>query len=308
MQESPRTSESNQPLSLAALCGVAFGLFIVLCSALLSSRSPMAFFSLEGLLIVVGGVIAVAFMSFEAEHVRASLRAIAQMFRKPEITNETLHWDMIEVINWARIIKEKGMRELEARIGGDGADDPFVKYGLNMVVSRYSPREVRSMMTTAADAAYERDSVPVDVLQAMTSHAPAFGMVGTLVGMVTMLYKLDSNVSSIGASLAVSFLSTLYGVLSARMVYMPAAAKLRQRAESRRFRHHLITEGLVMLVSNKTPMYIQDRLNSFLRPEAYDYFHPAKASAPIRLTPNRSHADDMGDAEPAAPRLRAVGL
>ena len=106
-----------------------------------------------------------------------------------------------------------------------------------MVVSQYEPEELRSMMSTAADAYYERDCIPLDVLQAMTSHAPAFGMVGTLVGMVTMLYSLNGNVSSIGSSLAVSFLSTLYGVLSARMMYMPAASKLRQDIDSRRFRN-----------------------------------------------------------------------
>ena len=66
----------------------------------------------------------------------------------------------------------------------------------------------------------------------MTSHAPAFGMIGTLVGMVAMLCNLNDDVSGIGSSLSVSFLSTLYGVVSARMVYMPAAAKLRQASRS----------------------------------------------------------------------------
>jgi len=91
------------------------------------------------------------------------------------------------------------------------------------------------MMETAADACYERDMIPVDVLQAMASHAPAFGMVGTLVGMVAMLCTLSEDVTGIGASLAVSFLSTLYGVLSARMIYMPAASKLRQEVDMSRF-------------------------------------------------------------------------
>jgi len=145
-----------------------------------------------------------------------------------------------------------------------------------MVVSEYSPEDVRSMLETAADACYERDSVPVDVLQAMTSHAPAFGMVGTLIGMVAMLSSLSDDVAGIGPSLAVAFLSTLYGVLSARMVYIPAASRLKQIVAQKRFRNYLIAEGMVMLVAKKTPMYVQDRLNSFLRPEAYDYFNVVK--------------------------------
>lgn len=294
-----------QAYSRAPIIAAACGFLLVLCSIVFSSHNLLAFLSLEGLMIVVGGVIAVAFMSFQADDVRNALVAIVQMFREPQMTHENLHQDMMALIYWARLFKEKGMRDLESRIGKTGADDPFVKYGLNMVVSQYAAEEVHSMMTTAADACYERDCIPVDVLQAMASHAPAFGMVGTLVGMVTMLYNLDVHASSIGSSLAVSFLSTLYGVLSARMVYMPAASKLRQEVDNRRFRNYLVTEGLAMLVGHKTPMYIQDRLNSFLRPDSYDYFNADANNPPIALSPSNS---DVKMTRLTKPRLRAVGL
>jgi chemotaxis protein MotA len=195
------------------------------------------------------------------------------MLKESPITHEDLHRDTMNIMKWARVVKEKGMRALEASIGKSGIDDTFVRYGLNMVVSEYTPKEVRSMLETAADACYERDSIPVDILEAMASHAPAFGMVGTLVGMVTMLCHLDSDTTGIGSNLAVAFLATLYGVVSARMVYVPAASRLRQEVEKGRFRNQLITEGLVMLVNNKSPMCIQDRLNSFLRPENHDYYN-----------------------------------
>ena len=191
----------------------------------LSTHSLFAFFSVEGLVIVVGGVIGIAFMSFDANDVHKALSVIAAMFRKPNNSPpENLHQDMMEIIAWAYMVKEKGLRHLESSLARSGGTiDPFVKYGLTMVISGYSPEDVRAMMETAADAYYERDSVPADVLQTMTSHAPAFGMIGTLVGMVALLYSLNDNVSSMGSSLSVSFLSTLYGVVSARMVYMPAA-------------------------------------------------------------------------------------
>ena len=103
----------------------------------------------------------------------------------------------------------------------------------------------------------------------MASHAPAFGMVGTLVGMVIMLGNFSDDMTGVGHGLAISLLATLYGVLTARIIYMPAAAKITQKQEAMRFRNHLITEGMAMLVDNKSPRYIQDRLNSFLRPEAH---------------------------------------
>jgi chemotaxis protein MotA len=271
----------------APVMGVAFGFLFILATIALSTHSLFAFFSIEGLVIVGGGVIGVAFMSFDRDDVHKALNAIVIMLKKP--TNappDNLHKDMIEIISWAYMVKEKGMRRLEASLAiNGGIIDPFVKYGLTMVITGYTPEDVRAMMETAADACYERDCVPVDVLQSMTSHAPAFGMIGTLVGMVAMLASLNENVSSIGSSLSVSFLSTLYGVVSARMLYMPAMAQLRQLATKRRFRNQLITEGMVMLVSKKSPTYIQDRLNSFLQVESYNYLEHVKIDTKPAVQP-----------------------
>jgi len=270
----------------APMVGMAFGFLFILGAVMLSTHSFLAFFSVEGLVIVVGGVMGVAFMSFEGADVHKALGVIAAMFKQPnDAPPDNLHHDMNEIIAWAYMVKEKGMRRLESSLAKRGITDPFVRYGLNMVVSQYSAEDVRAMMETAADACFERDNIPVDVLQTMTSHAPAFGMIGTLVGMVAMLCSLNDNVASIGSALSVSFLSTLYGVVSARMVYMPAAAKLRQAVTKRRFRNQLITEGMVMLVSDKTPMYIKDRLNSFLQLERHDYLDHFKIDAEHAVQP-----------------------
>jgi len=269
---------ARQAYKRPPVMGAAFVFLLVLCPIIFGAHNFMAFFSLEGLLIVVGGVIAVAFMSFQPGDVHKALDAIVALFKERDARQQDLQRDMQEVMRWAHMVAEKGTRNLET-LGKNGVDDPFVKYGLNMVMSDYTPEDVRIMMETAADACFERDSVPVDVLQAMTSHAPAFGMVGTLVGMVIMLCNLNGNVSDMGSALAVAFLSTLYGVISARMVYIPAASKLRREVEDCRFRNYLISEGMVLLAGKKTPMYIQDRLNSFLQPEIRDYFDYFNASS-----------------------------
>ena len=269
--------ESLRPYMRPPVMGAAFGVLLVLGSIIVGTHGLLAFFSLEGLLIVVGGVIAVAFMSYDETDVQNALDAISVMLKKAETDKEDLHQDVNNVVAWARMIREKSMRDLETSISKHGLNDPFIRYGLNMVVSEYSSEDVRAMMETAADACYERDNVPVDILDSMASHAPAFGMVGTLVGMVTMLCRLNiDNMATIGSGLSVAFLATLYGVISARMVYMPAAAKLRQKVARRRFRNQLIIEGMVMLVSNKTPMFINDRLNSFLRAETHTYYNVFK--------------------------------
>jgi chemotaxis protein MotA len=278
----PKSSDSSPRLSNARgpIVGAAFGVALVLSPIALGARGYLIFFSLAGLVIVVGGVIAVAFMSFAANDVRAALAMIVRMFKQTQTNSDGLGPDMANIIKWAAEIKSKGLRGFELGIARAGIEDPVVRYGLNMVLGEYSPEEVRGMVNTAADACYERDSRPAAILEAMTSHAPAFGMVGTLIGMVAMLGNLTDNISGIGSSLAVAFLSTLYGVLSARMLYMPAASRLRQDVENQRARHHFLAEGLAMLAGKKTPMYIQDRLNGFLRPEVHNYFQVFGTAAP----------------------------
>ncbi|HZB91330.1 MAG TPA: MotA/TolQ/ExbB proton channel family protein [Stellaceae bacterium] len=274
----------------APVLGAAFGLLLVLGPMAFGVHGFLILFSLGGLAIVVGGVIAVAFMSFAADDVHKALAAVVRMFRDPEATHEDLRADMANILRWARLIKERG-RQPGSGIDAEAIADSFAKYGLNMALSDYPPEEVRRMLETAADAAFERDSKVVDILHAMTSHAPAFGMVGTLIGMVTLLGNLGDGISGVAPSLAVAFLSTLYGVLSARMVYMPAAARLQQELERQRFRHYFIGEGITLLAARKPPIEIQDRLNSFLRPDLRDYFDCfEKRPAPA-----------------ARPRLRAIG-
>lgn len=256
-------------LSIASVIGAAFSFLMILGAIMMGTKNYMAFLNVEGFMIVVGGTLAVAFMSFEAHDVVSALKSIGFMFHRAQATHKNLHRDLINILNWARLVKDKGLRGLEDEVDDKGINDPYVHYGLNMVVTNYTPEEVRGMMETAAEATYERDTIPAKILMTMASHAPAFGMVGTLVGMVIMLGAFKDDMSGVGSGLAVSLLATLYGVVSARVVYMPAAAKLTQKQEGLRFRNYLIAEGMSMLVGNKSPRYIQDRLNSYLSPETH---------------------------------------
>ncbi|MDB5490166.1 MAG: flagellar motor protein MotA [Micavibrio sp.] len=277
------------PLSRAAVAGCFMAAVVIIGAIMIGTKSWLAFFSLEGLLIVVGGSIVASYMSFHSGDVKKALGSIGQMFHEPLSAHENLHQDMQTVISWARIVQSKGMRGLEEEVGE--ITDPFINYSLNIVVSNYSADDVRVMMETAADAYYERDTIPAQILGAMAGHAPAFGMVGTLVGMIIMLCNFNNDMSGMGAGLAVAFLSTLYGVVTARMVFIPAASKVMQQQDNVRFRNHLLTEGMVMLVAGKSPHYIHDRLNSFLRPEINDIF---EATAQDRLLHRRNLARMAG--------------
>jgi chemotaxis protein MotA len=267
-------------LSRGPMLGAAFGLALLVAAIATSSNSVSSLSSLGGLVIVFGGVTAVAFMSFRPDDVHGALNSIVEMLKGAAPSLEPdLGQDIEDIVGWSRIVHGTGMRGLERSLGSNRTADPLLSYGLNLVVSDYAPDDVRAMMQTAADGSYQRACVPVDVLRAMGSHAPAFGMVGTLIGMVSMLHSLSGDTEVIGGTLAVAFLSTLYGVLSARMIYMPAAARLEREVEAQCLRDSLVTEGMVMLARLKSPTFIRDRLNAFLQPRARNFFNVIEGGA-----------------------------
>jgi chemotaxis protein MotA len=253
----------------APMLGAAFGLALIASATIMGSDGLHALFGLGGLIIVFGGVTAVAFMSFRPDDVCVAMRSIVAMLKGAASGPDVDLWrDVEDIVGWSRVVYENGTRGLERSLRRNGTADPLLIYGLTVVVSDYAQDDVRAMMETAADSSYQRAYVPIEVLRAMASHAPAFGMVGTLVGVVSMLHSLTDDAAAIGSTLAVAFLSTLYGVLSARMIYMPAAARLEQQVEAWRLQSNLVTEGMVMLACKRSPAFIRDRLNAFLDPQA----------------------------------------
>ena len=102
-------------------------------------------------------------------------------------------------------------------------------------------------------------------MKTLGTYSPAFGMVGTLVGLVIMLGNL-SDPESLGPSLSIALITTLYGVLFAQLLFSPISSKMTQREEIVRFRNYLVTEGLCLLAEKKPPRFIQDKMNSFLDP------------------------------------------
>lgn len=255
-------------ISLATVLGTLFGFALVLGAIVYGSDNIHSFLSMEGLLIVIGGSIANAFMSYQATYVLKAFLAIGNMIKKPIATREGLNSEILKLIRWAYLVHNKGLAGLEGEIGTK-IDDQYLRYGVELVVSGYEPETIRAMATTAIESEYERRITPVMVLKNMAATAPAFGMVGTLVGMVIMLQNIQADMSQIGNGLSIALLATLYGIVFARLVCLPAADKLQQKEEIMRFRNYMMCEGLVLLAEKQTPRFMQDRLNSFLDPDIH---------------------------------------
>lgn len=268
MSERHHMPHMVQSMSLATLLGTLLGIVLVLGAIMHGTDNYRSFMSLEGVLIVIGGSVANAFMSYQARYVTEAFQAMWHMIKKPKATREGLNAEIGRLIKWAYLVHNKGLAGLEGEIGSQ-IKEPLLRYGVELVITGYPGEKIRDMMETALEAEYDRRVTPVAVLKNMASTAPAFGMVGTLVGMVIMLQGVEADMSRIGNGLAIALLATLYGILFARLICLPAADKLLQKEEIMRFRNFMMLEGLVLLAEKQTPRYMQDKLNSFLDPSIH---------------------------------------
>lgn len=242
----------------------AFGLFIG--AIIMSTDNYWVFVDLPSLIMVLGGTLSSTFMAYEPRYVLLSLKLILRVMASPKVGRNLLKSEVGRVIKWAYTVQKSGLPALEQEAKKAVAGDRFLKYGIEMVISGYTGPEVRDIMTNLIETSYGRNTVQVNILKAMAAAAPAFGMVGTLIGLVIMLGKMGSDPTALGPGLAVALITTLYGVLFARMVFMPVAAKILQREQIVRFRNFLVAEGLALLAERKSPRYIQDKMNSYLDP------------------------------------------
>ena len=256
-------------MSLATIFGVLGAISLFLGSIIISTDNYIIFVSASSFIMVAGGTMASTFISYEPRYVLLSLKLVWRIVFSPKVGRNVLKSEVGRIIKWAYTVQKNGVPALEAEAMKATRGDKFMRFGIEMVVSGYTGEEVREIMTNTIETTYGRNTVQVEILKGMASAAPAFGMIGTLVGLIIMLDNMGGDPSSLGKGLAVALLTTLYGVLIAQILLKPTATKVLQREQIVKFRNYLVAEGLALLADKKSPRYIQDKMNSYLDPSIH---------------------------------------
>ena len=253
-------------MSIATIVGflAAMGLFL---GAIATATDDYAIFiSASSFIMVFGGTLAATFISYEPRYVILSFKVMIKIFGSPGIGRGVLKAEVGRIIKWAYVVQKKGIPGLESEAKKATKGDKFLKFGVDMVISGYTGEEVRECLNNTIETSFGRNTVLVDIIKKMGAAAPAFGMIGTLVGLIIMLGSMGGDPSTLGAGLAVALCTTLYGVIFSQIIFLPAATKIMQREQIIRFRNYLVAEGLILLADKKSPRFIQDRMNSYLDP------------------------------------------
>lgn len=253
MTEASRRTTSR--LDPATCLGLAGGT-AVLVGALLLGGSARVFVDLPALLIVLGGTLAATAL----HHPAATLLSAAGQARKVLTEPETPSHELVdEIVRCARLARREGLVALEERMRE--IRDPFLQRALQLLADGFAPEIVRDVLEVEDEHERVRLEESCAVFERMAGYAPAFGMIGTIFGLVHMLNALQDP-RRIGAGMAVALLTTLYGAVLANLVFAPLAGKLAARARHAEGVRRLLLQGALAIQAGEQPTALRERLRA----------------------------------------------
>jgi chemotaxis protein MotA len=248
-------------MDLATIIGLLSGAGLII-SAIVMGGSAAIFFNVPGILIVIGGTFATAFIKFTLADVlnsiKVGMKAFLVKMEPPEEIIQTM-------IGYAKMAKKEGLMSLDQ----ENPSDPFMAKALRYLSDGYDEHLIEDMLNKDIRLTISRHTTGQNVFKGMGDSAPAFGMIGTLIGLVQMLSSMDDP-ASIGPSMAVALLTTLYGALVANFVCLPLADKLALRSQQEQQTKFIIREAAVGINQALSPMVLEESLKIYLAPTVRD--------------------------------------
>lgn len=244
-------------MDVATIIGILLG-FSVITIAIVSSGGWQMFIHLPSMAITVGGMLCATLIHFSLPQ----FLGIFAVIKKTVIAKIPSQSDLIQrMVNYAAINRRDGALALEQEV--TSVDDSFLSKGLQMLVDGHDSEEIRELMALEIQHLQERHSRGKKILEFMGSAAPAFGMIGTLIGLIQMLRSLESP-ESIGAGMAVALLTTFYGALTANLIFLPLAGKLGLYSKAESTAMEMTVEGICAISRGENPTTVREKLQAFV--------------------------------------------
>jgi chemotaxis protein MotA len=242
-------------VDLATLIGI-LGSFAFVVMAMVMGGDLGIFFDVPSVLIVVCGSLFVVLMKYTLGQFLGSLKIAGKAFLFKTDTPDELIAKSVEMADAARKGGFLALEEAEI-------NNPFMRKGIDMLVDGHDAEVVRSALEKDIALTSERHETGAGIFTALGDVAPAMGMIGTLIGLVAMLSNMDDP-KSIGPSMAVALLTTLYGAIVANMVAIPIANKLALRSGEERRNRLLILDAVLGIQDGQNPRVVEDMLKNYL--------------------------------------------
>ena len=251
-------------LDLASIIGLVLCAIVVIFGIVFGQDLSVLgnFFHPPSILITFGGAFCcVLIMSPSLKGYLNYLKSFA-LILKVHITNE--EETIRQIISLSNIARKEGLLALEE--AANGIDDEFLKKGVLLIVDGTDPELVRSILETELTCIEDRHADVVGFWDSLAAMGPAWGMIGTLIGLINMLQKMGDDAKAIGPAMAVALITTFYGSILANWICIPIATKLKAKNSSEVMVKELMVEGLLSIQAGENPRVIEEKLKSFLSP------------------------------------------
>lgn len=244
----------------STLLGMISGVAIIFTSIFLSAEDITIFINLPGVFIVVGGTLSATLLSYPLQEVLRVFKTLLVVLRNERQYAED---DQKELVAISLLLLKANMADIEQALGK--IKNPFLHTGIQLVIDNTPITEIIELLEWRIFKLKTREAAEAQIYRSMAMYAPAFGMLGTLIGLVNMLYNMgDSAMELIGINMGLALLTTLYGVTLSNLLLKPIALKFERRTEQRILLMNTIMEGVLLLARGHSPSYIREYLKTFV--------------------------------------------
>jgi chemotaxis protein MotA len=244
-------------MDIATIVGVILG-FIVITGAIVTGGGWQIFIHLPSMAITIGGMLCATLIHFSLPQ----FLKIFSIVKKTIFTKLPSQSELIQkMVNYSAINRRDGALALESEIRN--TNNHFLSTGLQMLVDGQDVDKIRGLLSMEIQYLQERHSGGKKLLEFMGSAAPAFGMIGTLIGLIQMLRSMESP-ESIGSGMAVALITTFYGALAANLIFLPLAGKLGIYSKAETITMEMIVEGICAVANGENPTSVREKLQAFV--------------------------------------------
>ena len=246
-------------MDIATVVGLFAGIALVMITIVLGGNVAI-FINVPSFIMVVGGTMAATLINFPLSDVLSVFNTAKNSFIQKASTTERIIEKLVE---FATVARREGILALESHASDAG--DEFLQKSVQLAIDGTAPELIKDILTTEIAFMEDRHVMGQSIIAAMAAFAPAFGMVGTLIGLVAMLATLDDP-SKIGGGMAIALLTTLYGALLANLLFLPIVGKLKVRTANELLQKEIIIEGILSIQSGDNPRVVEQKLKAFVSP------------------------------------------
>lgn len=244
----------------STLIGIGASIVLLAIVLFFSAEDPLLFIDLPGLGIVLIGTAAATFIAYP-------LREVVRIFGliRTIVRNERLYIDkdLEDLVETSRLWVQGDIRAVEQYL--ERVSNPFLRSGVQLVIDNVPEEDILDLLQWRIARMKAKEHAEAQLFRVMAAFAPAFGMLGTLVGLVNLLFLLgDGDMTAIGRQMALALMTTFYGVLLANLVFKPVAVKLERRTEQRLVLMNTVMQGISMMSQKRSPSLMRETLNAFV--------------------------------------------